>query len=114
MYNVIKDSETQKIGACPRGDKLRSLHRSCICQLRTKDNVPEATGYAESILEISEMVLEVVFLQFSVVRRQVSMVQEVVGQVVADVAEYAPGEDLNGRKPVIRKDEVGQVVEWRC
>ena len=42
------------------------------------------------------------------------VVQEVMGQVVADVAEYASTKDCYRGVPIVEEDGVGKLVEGRC
>ena len=78
-----------------------------------KDSVPETSRDSESILVVEEVVLEVVLLELLVPQRKVLVVQEVVGQVVADVSEYAAAEHAGSDGPVERKEEVGELPEGR-
>lgn len=61
-----------------------------ILQLCAEDAIPESARDPKAILVVCKVVLKMILLQLFVVRRQIAVVKKVVGQVVADVPEYAP------------------------
>ena len=117
-----------------RLDHLRLRWRR---QLGAEDAVPEAAGDAETVLVVGEVVLQVILLEFAPVGwetgRVVSfevlcnsevlflwdefdlplVVQEIVGAVVADVAENAAAIDCDRGVPVVEEDGVGEFPEGR-
>jgi len=81
------------------------------CKLGAKDDVPESTCYTKAILVIHKVVLEMIFLQLPPVRRQGSVVQEVMGQVVANIAEYTSTEHCCSNMPIPVENEVCEFPE---
>jgi len=81
------------------------------CKLGAEDDIPESTCYTKTILVVHKVVLKMVFLQLPPVRRQGSVVQEVVGQIVANVAEYSSTKHCCGNRPIPVENEVCEFPE---
>lgn len=83
-------------------------------QFGPKHLVPKATGDAETVFVILVMMVQMVLLEGFVIGRERLVMQEVVGEVVADVAEDAPAEDGRCHIPVPVEDGVCEAIEWCC
>jgi len=95
------------------GKALLSLDNRCRIKLGTKHLVPELASDSKAELIIEKMVSEMILLQLPVIEREVLMMEEVVGQVVADIAENATAVHSCGYAPVPEEEGVGELPERR-
>lgn len=83
-------------------------------QLCAKHSVPESGGDAKAKVVLEEVVFQVVLLELLVPERQILVVKEVMGHVIADVAEDAATIDCRRSVPVVGEESVGEIPEGSC
>lgn len=100
------------------GNSVRGISRSLRLyrglQLGTKDLVPKLASDAKAQFVVEEMMSEMVLLQLLVPQGQVFVMQEVVCQVVADVAKYAPAVNSSSCVPAVPEESLCQLPEGSC
>ena len=112
---------------------LRTLEGGSL-QLRAKHLIPEAAGDTKTIVKVCEVVLKMILFKLLVVHgktREVNdqrngpsherrsfyslaVMKEVVGHVVADVAEDTATIHCQSSIPIVEEDSMSKLPEWRC
>jgi hypothetical protein len=66
-----------------------------------EDPVPETASDTETILIVQKVMLEMVLLEVLIPEGEVSVMEEIVGQIVADIAENTATEDDCSDIPIV-------------